>query len=59
MKICGSQANLQQLHDGFDLQDRPFRRCDIVIALISYDLQGFVYWYINEMTDNVKADEGV
>jgi hypothetical protein len=52
-------SNFQQLHDGFDRQGRPFRQCDFVIDLISGDLQGFVDWYINEITDNVKANEGV
>jgi hypothetical protein len=35
LKIGGSQADFQQLHDGFDLQDRPFRQCDIVVELIN------------------------
>jgi hypothetical protein len=38
LKICGSQSNFQQFHDGFDLQDRPFRQCVIVIELGSDDL---------------------
>jgi hypothetical protein len=38
LKIYGSQANLQQLRDGFALQDRPFRQCVIVVELISDDL---------------------
>jgi hypothetical protein len=38
LKICGSQANIQQLHDGFDLQDKPVRQCVIVVELISDDL---------------------
>jgi hypothetical protein len=38
MKVCGSQANLQQLLDAFDLQDRPFRQCAIIVELISDDL---------------------
>jgi hypothetical protein len=52
LKMCGSQANLQQLHDGFDLQDRPFGQCVIAVELISDDLQGFVDWNIGEETDN-------
>ncbi|XP_023710176.1 uncharacterized protein LOC111865964 [Cryptotermes secundus] len=31
LKIGGSQTDFQQLHDGFDLQDRLFRHCDIVV----------------------------
>jgi hypothetical protein len=38
LKICGSEAKLQQLHDGFDLQDRPSRQCVIVVELVSDDL---------------------
>jgi hypothetical protein len=37
LKICGSQANLQQLHDAFDVQDRRFRQCVIVVELVSDD----------------------
>jgi hypothetical protein len=37
LKVWGSQANFQQLHDGFDLQDRPFCQC-VIVVLISYDL---------------------
>jgi hypothetical protein len=37
LKIGGSQADFQQLHDGFDLQDRPFCQCDIVVELIFDD----------------------
>jgi hypothetical protein len=48
LNICGSQTNLQQLHDGFDLQDRPFRQSIVVVELISYDLKGFVDWNIGE-----------
>jgi hypothetical protein len=33
LKICGSQTNLQQLHDSFDLQDKLFRQCVIVMEL--------------------------
>jgi hypothetical protein len=51
LKICPSQANIQQLHDGFDLQDRPFRQCVIVVELISVD------WYTSENIDDVKANE--
>jgi hypothetical protein len=40
LKLCGSQANLQQIPDGFALQDRPFRQCVIVVELISDDLWG-------------------
>jgi hypothetical protein len=59
LKIYCSQANLQQLHDGFDLQDGLFFQCIIVVELISDDLQSFVDWNIGEKTDNVKANEGV
>jgi hypothetical protein len=38
LEICGSQANLQQLRDGFNVQDRPFRQCVIAVELISDDL---------------------
>jgi hypothetical protein len=54
-----SQANLQQLHDGFDLQEKPLCQCVIVVELIFYDLYGFVDWNIGEMTDDVKANEGI
>jgi hypothetical protein len=59
LKICGSQANLQQLHGDFDLQDGPFRQCVIVKELISDDLWGFVDWNIGEKTDDIKANEGI
>jgi hypothetical protein len=35
MKICGSQANLQHFHDGFDLEDGLFCKRIIVMELIS------------------------
>jgi hypothetical protein len=35
LKTYGSQTNLLQFHDGFDLQERPFRQCVIVMELIS------------------------
>jgi hypothetical protein len=38
LKIRGSQTDLQQFHDGFDLQDGPFRQFDIVVELIFDDL---------------------
>jgi hypothetical protein len=38
LKICGSQTNFQQFHDGFDLQDRWFRHIVIVMELIIDDL---------------------
>jgi hypothetical protein len=38
LKKRDSQANLQQLHNGFDLQDSPFRQYIIVVELISDDL---------------------
>jgi hypothetical protein len=38
LKICGSQANLQQLYDGFDLQDRTLGQFAIVFELLSDDL---------------------
>jgi hypothetical protein len=56
LKICGSQTNLQQFYDGFDLQDRPFYLCVIVMELISDD---FLDWYISEKTNNIKANEGI
>jgi hypothetical protein len=31
LKICGSETDFQQFHDGFDLQDRLFRQCVIVM----------------------------
>jgi hypothetical protein len=37
LKIRGSQADLHQFHDGFDLQDRSFQ-CVIVVELIFDDL---------------------
>jgi hypothetical protein len=33
LKVCDSQANFQQLYDGFDLQDKPFRQFVIVVEL--------------------------
>jgi hypothetical protein len=35
LKICGSQTNFQQVHDDFDLQERPFFQYVIVMELIS------------------------
>jgi hypothetical protein len=35
LKIYGSQIKLQQLHDGFYLQDTLSRQCVIVMELIS------------------------
>jgi hypothetical protein len=59
LKICGSQANNQQFHDAFDLQDRPFRRCVIVVEVIPDDLYGFVDWNTGENTDDVQTNEGI
>jgi hypothetical protein len=55
LKICGSQTNFQQFHDGLDLQDRPFHQCVIIMDLASDD---FIDWYISEETD-IKANEGI
>jgi hypothetical protein len=33
----GSQANLQQFHNGFSLQDRPFHQSVIVMEFITED----------------------
>jgi hypothetical protein len=44
-------SNFQQFHDGFNLQDRPFHQCVIIMDLISDNLYGFIDWYINEKTD--------
>jgi hypothetical protein len=38
LKIYGSQANFQQLHNGFDLQDRLFHQYVNVVELVSDDL---------------------
>jgi hypothetical protein len=38
LKICGSQTNFQQFHDGFNVQDRPFHQCVITLELASDDL---------------------
>jgi hypothetical protein len=38
LKICGPQTNFQQLHDGFDLQERLFSQNVIVMELIFDDL---------------------
>jgi hypothetical protein len=38
LKICGSQTNFQQFHDGFNLRDRLFCQCVIIMELISGDL---------------------
>jgi hypothetical protein len=38
LKICGSQANLEKLHDGFDQHDRLYRQCVVFTELISDDL---------------------
>jgi hypothetical protein len=35
LKMCSSQANFQQHRECFDLQDRPFPQCVIVVKLIS------------------------
>jgi hypothetical protein len=35
LKIYGSEANFQHLHDSFDLQDRPLRQFVIVMELTS------------------------
>jgi hypothetical protein len=59
LKVSGSQTNFQQLHDGFDLQERLFRQCVIVWELISDDLFGFVDCYITEKTNNIKANQGI
>jgi hypothetical protein len=59
-KICGSQTNFQQFHDGLNLQDRPFGQSVIVMEIISDDLYGFVDWYnISEKTIIIKDNEGV
>jgi hypothetical protein len=50
LKICGSQASLQQLHNSFYLQETPFRQCVIVMELTSDDLWGFEDWYSSKMT---------
>jgi hypothetical protein len=34
LKNCGSQTNFQELHDVFDLQDRPFHQCVVIIKLL-------------------------
>jgi hypothetical protein len=57
LKIRGSQANLQQLHDGFNMQGRPFHQCVITMELISDHSQGFVKSNIGEKSD-VKASKG-
>jgi hypothetical protein len=59
LKICGSQTNFQQFHDGFDLQDRLFHKYVNVMELISDDLEGYVDWYISEKANNMKANEGI
>jgi hypothetical protein len=48
-----TRTNFQLFHDGFNLQDRLFRQCGIVMELISDD------WYISEKTNNIKANEGI
>jgi hypothetical protein len=35
LKICDSQANLQQFHCGFGLQGRPFRQSVIIMGFIA------------------------
>jgi hypothetical protein len=42
LKLCGSQANLQQFHNGFGLQGRPFRESVIFMEFIADDFQGFI-----------------
>jgi hypothetical protein len=59
LKICGHHTIFQQFHDGFDLQDRMFRLCVIVMKRISDYLHGFVEWYISEKTNNIKANEDI
>jgi hypothetical protein len=58
LNIYDSQTNFQQLHDGFDLQDRPFHQGVMVMELISDDLQGFVDSYSSENINSIKANEG-
>jgi hypothetical protein len=55
LKIGGSQASIQQFHNDFDPQDRPFRQCVILMDLISDNLYGFVDWNIGkkEMTSKL------
>jgi hypothetical protein len=52
-------SNIQQFHDGFDLQDKPFRQCVTVTKLISDYLYGFIDWYISEKANNIKVNEGI
>jgi hypothetical protein len=59
LKICASQANFQQFHDSFNLQDIPFCQCVFLMDLISYDFHGFDNWYTCEEADNIKANESI
>jgi hypothetical protein len=38
LKVGGSQTNLQQFHEGFNLQNGLFCRCVITVEFISDDL---------------------
>jgi hypothetical protein len=58
LKICGSQANLQQLHDSFNLQQGLLRQRITVVDLTSDDLQGIVDWHIRQKINNVEANDG-
>jgi hypothetical protein len=61
MKICGSQANLQQLHDGFDLQDRPLCNDDtlaersVLQVEAIMELQPYVFWWITSSSNREMA----
>jgi hypothetical protein len=59
LKIYDSETNLQQFHNGLALQVRPFCQSFIIREFITYDLKDFINWYINEETDNVKANESM
>jgi hypothetical protein len=56
LKTCDSQTNLQQFHNGFGLQGRPFSHSVIIVEFITDDLQGFIDWYIRLVPDSVKAN---
>jgi hypothetical protein len=41
LKICGSQTNLQQFHNGFSLQGRPFHHSVIVVEFVEQEIIKF------------------
>jgi hypothetical protein len=57
--MCGFQTNLQQFHNGFGMQGRPFHQIAIVMEFIADDLQDFIDWHIGEDADSVKSNKKI